>query len=137
MDKARGSTLILTLVLITVMAMLSLAGLERTRYQSQLATGLARQTLLQTEAMHALAAAARHADTSAQAFMPGCPQQCNWRNARRTDAAADVSATYIAQRLAPASNRFLITARAVHTSGGEAIAHALFDAGADAFRFVR
>ncbi len=137
--KTRGSVLVLTLVLIAVMTALSLAGLERTNYQSQLAAALARRALLQTAATHTLADAAHNIGTGghAQAFAPGCPQECDWRNARQADAAADVTAAYVVQRLAPASTRFLITARTVHAHGGEVLAHALFDTGADAFHFVR
>ncbi len=131
--------MVLTLVLVALMTSLSLAGLERTNYQSQLAAGLARRTLLQTEAMRALTAAARNvgAGGHAQTFVPGCPQHCDWKNARQTSAAAGITAAYIAQQLTPSTSRFLITARAVHANGGEVIAHALFDAEADAFRFIR
>ena len=138
--KLRGSVLVLTLTLVTVTTALSLAGLERTGHQSELAAALARRAVLRAEAVGVLVAAAGAASGKhAQAFTPGCPPRCDWRNARRvaaaTSAAPGVTAAYIAQHVAP--GRFLIAARTTHAGGGEAVAHGLFDADAGVFRFVR
>ena len=136
--KTRGSILLMTLLMTALMTTLALAGLQRTQYQSQLTAGLARQASLQAEAAHALAVAALEAAGGhAQSFTPGCPPQCNWQTARRTVAADGVTAAYIAQRIAPGTDRFLLVARASHTDGGEALGHALFDADRNAFHFVR
>lgn len=135
--KVRGGILVLTLMLLAVTTALSLAGLERTAHQSQLAAALARRSVLQLEAANALAAAAADgaAQRSAPAFVPGCPPQCDWGSARRASAGAGVTAAYIVQRAAP--ERFSITARATHPGGGEAVAHGLFDSDAGVFRFLR
>ena len=129
-SKVRGSVLVLTLVLVTLMTALTLTSLGRTNHQSQLVAGLARQTLLETEAMRALAAAARNIgeDGHTRVFTPGCPEHCDWGNARSAHAAEGVAAAYLVQRLAPSTSRFLITARAVRANGSSAIVHALFDA---------
>ena len=129
----------LTLTLVTVTTALSLAGLERTGHQSELAAALVRRSVLRAEAVGVLVAAAAASEKHAQAFTPGCPPRCDWRNARRVSAAISaapgVTAAYIAQHVAP--GRFLIAARAAHAGGGEAVAHGLFDADAGVFRFVR
>ena len=138
MKNNRGNVFVLTLVLVAMMTALALAGLERTRYQSQLAAGLARQTLLRTEATRALAAA-RYAemDRLALAFTPECPPRCDWRHARRVAAAEGVTAAYVVHRFTPSTTRFLVAARATHVNGGAVVAHALFDSRVGAFRFIR
>ena len=138
-SKARGSALLMTLMMTAVMTSLALTGLQRTHYQSQLAANLTRQALLEAEARRTLAAVAREPDISghAQAFTPGCPPQCNWQTARRTSAANGVTAAYIAQLTAPGSNHFLIVARAAHTDGSEALGYALFNGSNRRFHFIQ
>ena len=128
--------MVLTLTLVTVTTALSLAGLERTGHQSELAAALVRRSVLRAEAVGVLVDAAGAASGKhAQAFTPGCPPRCDWRNARRVSAAPGVTAAYIAQHIAP--GRFLIAVRTTHAGGGEAVVHGLFDADAGVFRFVR
>lgn len=134
--KGRGNILVLTLTLVAVTSALSLAGLERTTHQSQLAAALVRQSVLRTEAANALTAAARTvSDERALPFTPECPPRCDWRDAQRVSAAPGVAAAYLVQRAAP--GRFLIVARAAHAGGGEAVVHGLFDSRDGAFRLIR
>ena len=144
--KAHGSVLILTLMLVSIMTALSLAGLTRTNHQSQLAAVLIRQALLKSDAAYALITATRHIIRNANVdeaakqlplFSPGCPHQCDWQNAQTIQTDTAVTTAYIAQRVAPTSNRFLITARATHTNGSEAITHGLFDINTHSFHFLQ
>lgn len=131
----------LCLVLISIMSTASLAGLDRTRNQSQLAAALTRQALLQAEARQTLIEAARLADSDgkkyAQLEAAGCPERCDWSEAWRADTDKDVNAAYIVQRLAPGKNHFMISVRATHRAGGEFVTHGLFNANTDRFHFVR
>ena len=129
-------------MLIAAMTPLAIAALERVNHQSQLAAALAQRALLDAEATRALTVAARNVGTgeSAQAFSADCPEQCDWHGAQRVSSAeSGVTVAYVAQRAAHVAvpRYFLITARAVHTNGGKAVAHALFDADADVFHFVQ
>ena len=135
----RGSVLVLTLALTALMAALTLAGFERTQNQSQLAATLMRQTLLQTASRNALATAAQRVRTGApvRTFIAGCPDTCDWRNARVLSSTGEVATAYIAQTVPSSTNRVLITTRAAHSAGDSAITHALFDLGADVFRFIQ
>ena len=137
----RGSIPVLSLVLVSILSTMSLAGLSRTGSQSQLAVVLAHQALLQSEARRALVIAARHIDIfgkkHAQLLAPGCPERCDWQNARSIRLNADTSTAYIAQQVADDAHRFLISVRATHPVGGEFIAHGLFDTETDRFRFVK
>ena len=139
--RACGNVLVLTLMLIAALTPLAIAALERVTHQSQLAAALARRAQLDAEAVRALTVAAGNVSGGgARAFSPGCPEQCDWRGARGVaSAVSGVRVAYVAQRAAHTAvpRYFLITARAMHTNGGEVVAHALFDAHADAFHFVR
>ncbi len=138
--KARGSTLILSLVMISILSTLSLAGLARTGNQSQLAAVLAHQATLQAQARRTLVTASRRVSvTDAEHIgppVPGCPAQCDWRHARSVHTDTDITAAYIVQQLAPEVRQFLISVRATQPTGGEFILHGLFDADENRFRFI-
>ena len=139
-SKACGSILILSLVLISILSTLSLAGLARTGNQSQLAAVLAHQAVLQAEARRALTIAAHRAAIAGSRHagppVPGCPERCDWKQARPIYTDTNIDAAYIVQRLAPETRRFLISVRATQQAGGEFILHGLLDADAGRFRFI-
>ena len=138
--RAGGSILILSLVLVSILSTLSLAGLARTGNQSQLAVVLVHQAALQAEARRTLAIASRRVSVPGAEHVvspaSGCPERCDWKHARSVHTGTDISAAYIAQRLAPGTRHFLISVRATQQTGGEFILHGLFDADADHFRFI-
>lgn len=124
--KVCGSVLVLTLMLVATASALSLAGLERTAHQSQLAAALVRQAALRAETTRALAAGAS-AVGAARSFAGRCPLRCDWSDARRIPEKPGVTAVYVVRRVS--SSRLLVTARATHADGGKAAGYALFDAG--------
>lgn len=139
--KPRGNILVFCLVLISIMSTASLAGFARTASQSQLAAALTRQALLQAADRQTLVEAARRVDAAGKKYArlqaPGCPERCDWHEAWPVDAGKNIDAAFIAQRLAPEINHYMLIARATHEAGGESISYGLFNADTHRFYFVR